>query len=860
MTSYNLTPKEIEISLQTDLNLGLTQKAAEERIKEYGENKITFTKKITLLKLFIEQISNPLVLMLIGTSIVAIFTGEVIESILIISIVMFMSIIGVLLENTANKALDKLKNLSSTYTSVIREGKIKKVKSSEIIPGDILYLQEGEKVPADARLFEINDLQTDESILTGESIPASKNLEIIKQQNVVLGDQHNMIFSGTFIIQGNCKAIVVSTGPNAELGKIAEELSNLEEKKTPLQKQLEKLSKLILILTLAICLAILILGIYRGQSIIDSLLQSLSLAISFIPEGLSAVMTVTLAIGVREMVKKNVIIKRLIAAEGLGSISILATDKTGTITTGKMSVEKLWGFGKDIDTKILKPKTRSELNIIDIIRYCNNSKGATEDALINFIEEKGFEYEIGDRLHEHRFSSDLKRMTVIHKKGDSILAYSKGAPDYLIPLCTEYLEIETGKNLPLTLEKQLIILRKFEELASMGYRVLSLANKEYPKNHKPGDRLKDESNLVFVGLIGLIDPVRSEVKETVEKLIISGIKPIMITGDHKEIARTIALESGIMKKDNQNVITGSELEEFFAGKGNLTEEEIVKTAAFARVTPEHKNKLLDIFKSKNKNIAMAGDGINDAVAVSKADVGIAVANATDIVREAADVVITGDYSSLGNAVEVGRIIMFRTRLYLHFLLSGNVCQVAVFLIAFILNLPVPLTPISLLLINLLTDAAPAMSMSVEKGNDDLMKDRPRDTKEGIINRMMWRSILIQGVASSIYLFLIFYLTLPYGINFAQTATFTSYIFHDLLRAVSARSFKRSLLEYGIFSNKFNIISILIGAIALYLIVYVFNTAFEMEPLPLNMIIILFISALIFPALEEFIKYRNKIDF
>lgn len=860
MTGFNLSPQEIATSLKTDLENGLTNQEASLRLKEYGENKIEIKERDGIFKLFIDQIKNPIVLLLIGTAIIAGLTGETIESILIISIVLFMSLIGVVLENTAGNALEKLKKLTSLEATVIREGKKIVVDISQIVPGDLIYLHEGDKIPADARVVEENELQTDESILTGESVSVSKDIAVLKEENLSIGDQKNMVFSGTFVVEGNGKAVVVNTAQRTELGRIAEKLAESENKQTPLQHQLEKLSKIILFLTLGVSFLVLVFGVIRGQTITESLIQSLSLAIAFVPEGLSAVMTVTLAIGVREMVRQNVIIKRLIAAEGLGSVSVLATDKTGTITTGKMTLSKIWVFGKEIKTNDFNPNNKTEQKVLEIINYCNNQKGATEDALIKFLKSKEFEFDIGDRVHEHRFSSSVKRMMVINKKGSKLVGYSKGAPDLMIPLCTEYLDPIDHKIKNLTQQYQGVILNQFEELASQGYRVLSLAVREFSENHKPGVRDIDESKLVFVALIALIDPIRDEVFDTVQNLIKSGIRPIMITGDHKEIARTIAKQAGIINDTTQRVITGEELENYINKKGDLNLQEIVNCSVFARVTPQHKNMLIDIFQEGNKSIAMAGDGVNDAVAISKSDVGIAVVNATDIVKDAADVVVTGDYSALGNAVKVGRVIIYRTRLYLHFLLSGNICQVGVFLLSFATGTPVPLTPIGLLLINLLTDAAPAMSMAIEKEPADILSEKPRKKSEGIINKMMWRSIFIQGFFTSIYLFVVFYLTLPNGVVFAQTATFTAYIFHNMFRVITARSFKESVFSYGIFSNKFNLISAIFALIAWGVIVYVFGDFFKMVILPLELLATIFVSSLFFPILEEIIKFRNKIDF
>jgi Ca2+-transporting ATPase len=724
------------------------------------------------------------------------------------------------------------------------------------VPGDILFLNEGDKVPADARILEETGLSVNETILTGESVPVKKTADKL-EGNLLTPDQVNMLFSGTYIIEGNVRAVVVNTGLKTELGKVADKISQKEEKLTPLQHQLNKLSQIISIGTIAFCFVILLLGVIRGQSIVESLVQSLSLAVAFIPEGLSAVMTVTLAIGINEMVKKNVIIKRLLAAESLGSVSILATDKTGTITTGKMSLEKIWTHNEESTPDSFKIENPLHGKILEVIKYCNNAKGATEDAMVQFLNKLGLEFDFSNREKEHKFSSELKRMTIIRGQESSKVGYSKGAPEVLIPLCSSYVDSKTDKIEKLTPQIQSIILNKVEDYASQGYRVLCLGYREYDHNYPIGEREKDESGMIFLGLLLFIDPLREEVADTVSELKSAGVRPLMITGDHPEIARTIALEAGIIESKNDRVITGRELENYVNGESGLTKDEIINTNIFARVTPDHKSILVKIFKEDGLSIGMAGDGINDAVAISKSDIGIGVVNATDVVKEASDVVITGNYNALASAVEVGRTIIFRTRLYLNYLLSGNASQVGVFTLALLLNYPAPLTAISLLMINILTDAAPAMAMAFEKPDKDLMKEKPRTKSDGIINKYILGNILIQGIISSLYLFVIFMLTLPSGLIIAQTATFTGYIFQKLFRGFTARSFKKSIFEYGFFSNKILVVSVLVSFIVWFLTIYTFGDVFGMEPLNIELLVAIIASSLVMPIVEEVTKCLNR---
>ncbi len=852
---YQLDYQECATLVATDLVRGLSPAEAALRLDKYGRNEMQAAKKTSLFKLFLEQLANPIVIILLIAVGIASFTGKLFEATLIGSIVLFMAIIGVFLEKRAGDAVAKLKSLTVFQSTVIRDNQQIHIEAAEIVLGDIVHLVEGDRVPADCRIFAANELEIDESLLTGESLPVSKNTELIPD-TTQLGDQSNMLFAGTFVLQGNVKAIVVKTAGTTELGQIAEKLAESEAKETPLQLQLKKLSKLLFFSTIILCSLILLLAYLRGETFIDGLLQSLSLAIAFIPEGLTAVMTVVLGLGVKEMVTKQVIIKRLLAAEGLGSVSVLATDKTGTITTGKMTVEKLWVFDQFIDSKNFVPHNQLENLIVDVIRYCNNGKGATEQALIQFLDGIGVTFELEGRSKEHRFSSDIKRMSVIKEIEEQYFSYSKGAPDVLIPLCSHYVDHSTDKIKPLDETLVRVFLQKVEEIASEGYRVLCLAYHPLDTTVDINDREQIEKDSVFLGLIALMDPLRPEVKDTIKKLKQAGILPVMITGDHPAIARTIALQAGIYTDTiTARVLTGTDLDQYFSGTSStITKTDVITCSVFARVTPHHKNLLIELFKQEGKLIAMAGDGINDAIAVSRANIGIAVANATDIIKEAADVVITGSYDALANAVEVGRLIMTRTRLYLHYLLSGNLCQVGVFVLALIFNLPFPLTAVSLLIINLLTDAAPAMAMAVERGNTSVMQVPPKPAREGILNKPIYTSIAVQGLVSSILLFIVFYLTLPEGLLYAQTATFTAYIFQKLLRGFTARSLTESVFTYGFFTNKLMLWSIVSGFVIWYCLVYVFNATFQMVALPTNTLLIIATSALIPPITEELFKY------
>jgi Ca2+-transporting ATPase len=855
MNYYQKTSQEALMDLGSSLVDGLSEDEVKQKIQEHGLNQIEAQAKDSVLKLFIEQLKNPIVLLLIAAAIISIITGKLVEPLLIIAIVIFMAVIGVALEKKAGDAVTKLKSLTTLDTNVLRDGKRQSIDATQVVPGDIIILTEGDKVPADARILEQNGLKADEAILTGESLPVSKDTDAIAG-DAIIGDQKNMLFSGTYIIEGNCQALVVATGMKTELGKVAGKLAEKTTKLTPLQLQLENLSRIITIGTIGFCSVVTVLSLFRGNSLNEALVQSLSLAVAFIPEGLTAVMTVTLAIGINEMVKKQVIIKRLLAAESLGSINVLATDKTGTITTGKMSLEKVWVYDKEYASSQIKDPIFAKL--IEVIKYCNNGKGATEIAMANFLKQADLEFEFTDRLHEHRFSSAAKRMTIIKQIGANRVAYSKGAPEILIPRCTKIIDAQTDKLINISPGLQAELLTKVHNYAADGYRVLCLANREFPHNHTIGDREVDEQELVFLGLVLFIDPLREEVAATVKQFTAAGIRPIMITGDHPEIAKTIALNAGIIQSRNQRVVTGNQLDLFFAGKSDLSAADIVDTTVFARVTPEHKSQLIGLFRDRGLSIAMTGDGINDAVAIAKSDIGIGVVNASDVVKEASDIIVTGNYSALANAVEVGRTIIYRTRLYLNYLLSGNASQVLLFTLALVANLPIPLTAISLLLINVLTDAAPAMSLAFEKGDESLMREKPRTKNQSMLTGYIWTNILVQSIVASTYLFIVFIATLPLGLVIAQTATFTAYIFQKLWRAFTARSFNRSIFSYGIFSNRPTLVAVATSLAVWYLAVYVAGSFFGMQPLAVDLMLPIAAGSLINPAVEEVTKLANRL--
>ncbi len=854
--AYALDIKEILLQIKVDEKNGLSEHERETRLQKYGPNKLPEAPKPSIIQDFVDQLKNPIVLLLLGTSVIAGLTHRGVESALIISIVLFMAGIGVFLQKQSEKSLEKLKTLQSNTTTVLIDGKNTTVPTESIVPGDILVLNEGDKVAADARVIESRAGKIDEAPLTGESLPVSKHNKLLKEETA-LGDRINMVFSGTSVVAGTIKAVVISTGADTELGKITTYLNAQDTRLTPLQKELEHVGHILLISCLILVgIILLVLTVYHNESFIDSLLTTISLAIAIVPEGLSAVMTVTLALAVKEMVKKKVIVKKLLAAEGLGSITHIATDKTGTITEGRMHVvniylsEKLYKATDDT----LKKDTNYK-RLIDIIKFCNNNKGPTEQAMVAFLDKHGYSYELEGRMVEYIFNSDHKRMSVVRKHEGQMRLFSKGAPDILIPLCTTDI---TGNTSFTDNEKQKA-LKMAEHLASQGFRVLALADKVHNGTVDPEKRTETEDNLTFIGLVALMDPLRETVDETVTALKRAGVTPLMITGDHPAIARYIALEAGIITNEHTElVLTGNDLDDLFA-RSQLPDAQKTLQAArvFARVRPEHKVMIVEMYQQLGFRIAMTGDGVNDAAAIKRADVGIAMSNGMDVTRDISDVVITGAYDALIRAVAIGRTVKLRTQLYLQYLLSGNAVEVGVFLVAVFLNLPNPLTPVMLLIINLLTDALPAMAMAVEPEDPDITKRKVTKKTERIMSPQVMRGILIQGLTATAVISYVFYKFLPEGIEYAQTIVFTFFVFHESIRGFTARSFTKSVFQYGIFTNYLMNLAIPLSMGIWVVIVYLIPHVFNMVPLSPTILFELLLLSIIPAVIEEATKLVNR---
>ena len=769
MEWYNKSKDEIKKELGVDLEKGLSSEQVKQNREKYGANELQQKKKKSLFVKFLEQFKDFMIIVLIVAAVVSgvvgVAEGEgITDTIIILIVVILNAIIGVVQENKAEKSLEALQKLSAHASKVLRNGKVEVVQSKELVPGDVVVLDTGDYVPADLRIIESVNLKSQEASLTGESVPIDKNDEVIADEKVGIGDRANMLFSSSLITYGRGKGVVVETGMNTEVGKIAKIINDTEGTATPLQIKLNKLGKTLGIAALAICIVIFAIGIAYGKDVIDMFMTAVSLAVAAIPEGLAAVSTIVLAIGVQRMVKKNAIIKKLPAVETLGSATVICSDKTGTLTQNKMTVQKVFTNSKLINVEDIKDLSNEGKKLMYVCSLCNDTKigenntltgDPTETALIDLGMKINFELDDVlklPRVKEYPFDSDRKLMTTVNKVGDKYIAYTKGGIDELLAKCNSY---EINGEIKTDLENYKPEIEKFNmEMAKDALRVLAMAYKEL--DHEPTDEeMKNiEQDLTFVGMVGMIDPPREEVKAAVEKCKTAGIKTVMITGDHKITAVAIAKALGILENDDE-ALTGAELEEM--SDEDLTKN-IRKYSVYARVSPEHKVRIVKAWQANGEVVAMTGDGVNDAPALKTADIGCAMGIVgTDVSKEAADVILTDDnFATIVSSVEEGRRIYDNILKAIQFLLSSNVGEIIALFIAILItpwisstfgidvNLIEILLPIHILWVNLVTDSLPALALAVDPAEDDVMKRKPKKQK-GIFTKGMSFRVVYQGI-------------------------------------------------------------------------------------------------------------------
>ena len=897
MDYFNKKVDEVQKELETDIENGLNKEETEEKRKKYGFNELEAKKKESLLVKFLKQFKDFMIIILIIAAIVSAFVGVkegegFTDSIIIMVVVIVNAIIGLVQENKAEKSLEALQKLSAHASKVIRNGELQVIPARELVPGDIVVLETGDYVPADIRLTEAINLKIQESALTGESVPIEKTTDVITDNETSLGDRKNMAFSSSMVTYGRGKGIVTAIGMNTEVGKIAGMLNEVEEKETPLQKRLNDLGKTLGIVCLIICVVIFLIGIAEGKELIDMFMTAVSLAVAAIPEGLAAVSTIVLAIGMQRMVKKNAIVKKLPAVETLGSATVICSDKTGTLTQNKMTVQKLFYNSKLYNLEDVEKNSLLE-KIVYANMLCNDTKiGAngeltgdpTETALVDMGFKLNFEKEIlksNPRVKEVPFDSDRKLMTTVNNVNGKYVVYTKGGVDELLARCISYETAEGVKDNLEDYKKDIYI--NNEEMAKSALRVLACAYKVI--DHEPTDEeMKNiENDLIFLGMCGMIDPPRPEVKVAVQKCKSAGIKTVMITGDHKITAIAIAKELGILENDDE-ALTGQELEKI--SDEDLTKN-IRKYSVYARVSPEHKVRIVKAWKNNGEIVAMTGDGVNDAPALKTSDIGCAMGKVgTDVAKEAADVILTDDnFASIVTAVEEGRRIYDNILKVIQFLLSSNIGEIVVLLLAILLaptlgewfnisdiNAITPLLAIHILWINLVTDSLPALALAVDPPDKNIMNRKPRDNSKGIFRGGMVFRVLYQGAMIGIITLLAFIVGLASSeglpdaerIKIAQTMSFVVLAFSELVHVFNVRNNKESVFKTGIFSNKQLIIAILIAAALVLTILFVpaLRDIFGIAILPeANVIetILLVISPLVIVELLKLFKINTLKD-
>lgn len=847
--------------LNSNASTGLSTSQASELISKNGKNSLNKTSKKSILKMIFEQLNNILIYILIIAAILSFFLGEPKEALIIFLVIILNASIGIFQESKAEKSLEALKNLSSPKALVKRDNEIIEINSEDLVVGDIVILETGRIIPADLRLIESVNLKIDESTLTGESIPIDKNSnETYEDINLPLGDKKNLAFMSTTVIYGRGTGIVVETGMNTEIGKIASFLDNSQTELTPLQKKLNNLGKQLGILTIAISIIIMVIGLIQGNDLFEIFLTSISLAVAAIPEGLPTIIAMVLAIGVQKMIKKNAIVRKLSAVETLGSVNIICSDKTGTLTVNKMTVVKFFSNNTLLDASKFDINNEANKLLIKNMCLCNdatyseNSKTGdpTEIALLEFssVHNQKMNYK---RLREIPFDSDRKLMTTVNNINDKFYSFTKGAVDNLLSLCTKVLI--NNEILDLTDSIKNKILENAEIMANNALRTLGFAYKEIVHLREE----EFENNLVFLGIVGMIDPPREEVKDSIEKAKKSGIKTIMITGDHKNTAFTIAKDLKIADNINQAML-GSEID-------NLTDEEfkekIKNISVFARVSPEHKVKIVRALKSSGNIVSMTGDGVNDAPSLKMADVGIAMGiTGTDVSKNASDIILTDDnFKTIITAVEEGRNIFNNIKKSILFLLTCNLGEIITIFLSILFNFPIPLNPTHLLWINLITDSLPALSLGVDTHDKDVMKQKPKKVNERIFSNSSILKLFFGGLLIGIISLISFLIGFrKYGTIYGQTMAFIVLSFSQLFLSLSIRSEDKTILKIGLFSNIKLIYSILIGIIIQTILVTIpfFNNFFNVKNLnPNDWIISIFLSLLPLIINEIFKLFHTK---
>lgn len=863
--------KSIEDTFQSldSSNQGLSTEETKNRLLSYGPNKIREAKKRTTLEMILDQFKDFMILVLIAAAVVSGIIGEPKDTIAILVIVILNAVIGFVQEYRAEKAIEALKMMAAQIATVVRDGQLTSIPASEIVPGDIVSLEAGNIVPADIRLIEVAHLKIDESSLTGESVPAEKHTNSLQDKIMPLGDRKNIAYKGTIVSYGRANGVVVSTGMNTEFGKIATMLQEQVEVKTPLQKRLAKFGQKLAIAVLAICAIVFGVGLIRGEPPLLMFLTAISLAVAAIPEALPAVVTISLAIGAKKMVKQNALIRKLPAVETLGSVTYICSDKTGTLTKNKMEVQEIYVSGKVINARRITNQQFSTDNLFMAMALNNDATlqkngkylgDPTEIALHTISEETGYKKENllknYPRVAEIPFDSERKCMTTFHKTSEKgFISFTKGAIEVLLERSTN--ELSTNGKSNIDKEK---IHSMSETMAQRGLRILAFAMKNWDTLPEDMAPKKVETELIFLGFVGMIDPPRKDVREAVALCKSAGIKPVMITGDHPVTAKAIAKELNIVDNDEE-VVTGRELEKLSI---NAFGKKVADIKIYARVAPEQKFKIVKALQNQGQFVAMTGDGINDAPALKSADIGIAMGiTGTDVSKEASDMILLDDnFATIVKAIKQGRQIFDNIRKFIKYTMTSNAGEIWTIFLAPFLGLPIPLLPIHILWINLVTDGLPGLAFVAEPAEKDIMKKPPRHPKESIFAHnlgldIIWVGLLMGGVSIFSQAWAI-----KTGHASWQTMVFTVLCLSQMGNALALRSEKESLFSLGLFSNKPLLGAILLTFVLQMATIYIpfLNSIFKTQPLSLSeLIICLLLSSVVFLGVEiaKWIRRKQK---
>ncbi|MEY4137868.1 MAG: Calcium-transporting ATPase [Pseudomonadota bacterium] len=880
--------EELINDFETHIDHGLTQSEARARLARLGANELTERPRPGFWALLWDQFKNFLVIILIVAAVVSLALGEYVDSFAIMFIVVLNSVVGVIQESKAEQALAALQKMAAPQAQVIRDGQQVTIPGREIVAGDIVMLEAGNFVPADLRLVESVNLKIEEASLTGESQPVEKTASVVLDKEIPLGDRRNTAFMGTLITYGRGKGIVTGTGMNTQIGLIAEMIQSFEAEDTPLQKKLEHLGKVLGLACLAICALVFIYGLFRDTHLVAALnsgfftylqtekkdivqlfMTAVSLAIAAVPEGLPAIVTICLALGMQRMIKHNALIRKLPAVETLGCATVICTDKTGTLTQNQMTVVQAWagdrrfhvtgeGYNPSGEffegTKPFIPHTDPDATLLlHGALVCNDAKlhekydedgktswqiigDPTEGAMVVAAAKGGYRCdELAQslpRIQEIPFDSDRKRMSTIHRVDGALvqamcaglgspplIAFVKGAPDVVLDLCKQ--KLMSGKTLAMTDEMRKEILDQNHDMAGKALRVLAVACRpmqELPSSMTPAHV---EQDLIFVGLLGMIDPPRPEVIEALKVARGAGLKSVMVTGDYKDTAEAIARDIGLLTPTGL-VLTGAEIEQL---SDTQLADKVNRIDVCCRVSPQHKTRIVDALKARGHVVAMTGDGVNDAPALKRANIGVAMGIVgSDVAKQTADMILTDDnFASIVSAIEQGRIIYSNIRKFVYFLLACNIGEILIIFGAMMVGLPIPLRPVQLLWLNLVSDGAPALALGMEKGDPDIMSAPPRSPQEPVINREMAIGIGVIGLVDALAVLAIFYLALqryPGELAAAQTIAFVTLCGSELLRAFTARSEHHSLFTIGVFSNRWIVWAVALSFLLVLMVVYV----------------------------------------